>query len=821
MVSRCLSNVAWVPAIVWLFGSSIALAGQPRLINDGYHLEQVASEPDIVTPIGMALDREGRLLVIESHTHQRPKDYAGPSGDRIRMFSATQKGGKFDHWTTFAEGFNSAMNLLARADGAVYVVTRHDVQLLWPNAAGDQADPSKTKIILTLDTTDTYPHDGLEGIAIAPDGSLFVSMGENHGTAFKLIGSDGATIPGRGEGGNVFRCDQDGRHVERWARGFWNPFSLCITPAGRMFTADNDPDASPPCRLVEVVPGGDYGFRFCYGRAGLHPLQAWNGELPGTLPYICGVGEAPTALILHNGRLWVTSWGDHQITAYTLTPHAGTFIAKSEIIVQGDDDFRPTGMAAAADGSIYFGDWIRRDYPVHGHGKIWRLTVPKASPQTATAGDALEKTPPLVSPQDEAQVALASDYPFVRAAAVWTLSHADDLKKRIAQGNTSYKVRLGLLEAMRIRGSQNTEAILANALTDPSPEVRLYAVRWIADDRLTSLRDQVAKLLDGAQGDSRYFLAVLAATSWLGGEGNQPSTGITDRLLVQELEQKDRPPALTAMLLSLLGPDNKFLTSEQLATYLHSDAPQIRLEAARALSQQTRIDRFAELAELAKDASQSDAVRAEAIMGLAGAAQDYQQLLSAFAAEGQHSALQSESRRVQRLARLTPQDTEKKPPADDLAAWSKLLTKPGDADAGRRLFFSSVGARCSVCHQYAGRGGRIGPDLTQIGRTNSREKISTSILQPSREIAPEFQPWILQTTDGHVLIGLRLPKPGDDGMENYADPAGNKYTLPSSQIEVRTASPKSIMPDGLEQMISVADLRDLITFLTSSPGQQQ
>src|SRR4029077_8337617 len=210
-------------------------------------------------------------------------------------------------------------------------------------------------------------------------------------------------------------------------------------------------------------------------------------------------------------------------------------------------------------------------------------------------------------------------------------------------------------------GSQNTEAVLTAALTDPSPEVRLYAVRWIADDRLTSLRDQVAKLLDGAQGDSRYFLAVLAAISWLGGEGNQPSTGITDRLLVQELEQKDRPPALTATLLSLLNPDNKFLASEQLATYLHGDAPQIRLEAARALAQQTRLDRFAELAEVAKDSGQSDAVRAEAIMGLAGAAQDYQQLLSTFAVDNQHSALQAEARRVQRLARLTPQDTEKKP----------------------------------------------------------------------------------------------------------------------------------------------------------------
>ncbi len=207
-------------------------------------------------------------------------------------------------------------------------------------------------------------------------------------------------------------------------------------------------------------------------------------------------------------------------------------------------------------------------------------------------------------------------------------------------------------------------------------------------------------------------------------------------------------------------------------------------------------------------------------MGLAPAAEDYRDLLTKFASDDKSPVLQSEARRVMRLTRLTPAASEQKPSADDIAAWTKLLAEPGDATAGRRLFFSSVGARCSVCHQYSGRGGRVGPDLTQIARANSREKIITSILQPSREIAPEFQPWILQTTDGRSLVGLRLPKPGDDGMEDYADPTGKKFTLPSGKIETRTASAKSIMPDGLEQLISIADMRDLIAFLAAKPSDQ-
>ena len=149
---------------------------------------------------------------------------------------------------------------------------------------------------------------------------------------------------------------------------------MCETPDHHIFAVDNDPDASPPCRLLDVVPGGDYGFRFRYGRSGIHPLQAWNGELPGTLPMVCGVDEAPTALVALRGKLWATSWGDHRIDSYTLAPRGISFSGQREVIVQGGDDFRPTGMAVAPDGSLYFGDWIRRDYAVHGHGRIWHLT---------------------------------------------------------------------------------------------------------------------------------------------------------------------------------------------------------------------------------------------------------------------------------------------------------------------------------------------------------------------------------------------------------------------------------------------------------------
>ena len=71
---------------------------------------------------------------------------------------------------------------------------------------------------------------------------------------------------------------------------------------GRLFAVDNDPDSRPPCRLLHIVEGGDYGYRFRNGRKGLHPFTAWNGELPGTLGMVAGTGEAPSGIVAYESK---------------------------------------------------------------------------------------------------------------------------------------------------------------------------------------------------------------------------------------------------------------------------------------------------------------------------------------------------------------------------------------------------------------------------------------------------------------------------------------------------------------------------------------
>ncbi|MCH7752179.1 MAG: hypothetical protein IH898_08505, partial [Planctomycetes bacterium] len=614
-------------------------AAQPRVLIDGCRLELVAREPDIVTPIGIALDHQGRLLVVESHTHKRTEDYPGPSGDRLRMLADSDGDGRLDRWSTFAEGFRHAMNVAVRPDGGVYLVTRGEVHLL--RDTDDDGVADQDQLLLRLKTDIDYPHNGLSGLALAGD-RLYLGLGENFGGAYCLVGSDGSFWEDSGGAGTIFSCRTDGSKLERYATGFWNPFSLCLA-GGRLFCVDNDPDASPPCRLIDVVEAGDYGFRWEYGRAGVHPLQAWDGQLPGTLPMICGTGEAPTAVVFHRGYLWVTSWGDHRIERYRLSrKEDSSYGAELTVVVQGDGDFRPTGMAVAADGSLYFGDWVNRDYPVHGQGRIWRLELSREKQTEFPASE---------------------------------------------QSKSADQSRLSQLEAMRWRrnvsGQQQID-LLREALCSPDPDVQLLAVRWIAEARIVELAGDLEKLLDGPPPSERYYLAVLAAIDWFRSEFEYQAGGIADDLLSLELANPQRSPKTHTLALRLISPDHEFVTLQRLEEFLASDYEPLRLEAARSLALCKNGERLALLEAVVQDQSQTDAVRAEAMVGLSAAWQRYLPLIEQFTHRENH-VLRQEAFRVLRLVGHSPPKAEEKPAAADLAAWRLLLAEPGDADSGRRL----------------------------------------------------------------------------------------------------------------------------------------
>ena len=77
----------------------LPVVSDPRL-----QLGLFAAEPDIVTPIGIAVDKQNRVFVVESHTHFPKPNYPGPKYDRVKIFQDTDGDGKPDRISVFADG---------------------------------------------------------------------------------------------------------------------------------------------------------------------------------------------------------------------------------------------------------------------------------------------------------------------------------------------------------------------------------------------------------------------------------------------------------------------------------------------------------------------------------------------------------------------------------------------------------------------------------------------------------------------------------------------------------------------------------------------
>ncbi|MDB5311817.1 MAG: Cytochrome c [Gemmataceae bacterium] len=441
------------------------VSSDPRLV-----VELFAAAPDIVHPIAADFDSKGRLLVVESHTHFRPAKYDGPAHDRIRVLEDTDGDGKADTFTTFFEGTTATMDVAAHPDGSVYVATRNEILRLRDTNGDGKAD-EKTRIAV-LETAGNYPHNGLSGLTFDTAGNLFFGMGENLGAPYKLIAADGTTLAGGGEGGNIFHCTAAGGKLRRVATGFWNPFGAGRDIFGRLFVVDNDPDASPPCRLVHVVEGADFGFQFRYGRSGRHPFQSWNGELPGTLPYVTGTGESPCEVVSYEsdglppeyrGSLLVPAWADHRVERYVPASRGASVTADRTPFVQGGKEFRPSGLAVATDGSLFVSDWVSRSYELHGKGAVWHVRWKDAKPAPR--------------PTDPKQAVLSPHRP-VREAAARTLARdpagREFLRGRL--GSADVRVRAAALAALIDANDEKTD-LAAIARTDQETGLREMAVR--------------------------------------------------------------------------------------------------------------------------------------------------------------------------------------------------------------------------------------------------------------------------------------------------------------------------------------------------------
>jgi cytochrome c oxidase cbb3-type subunit III len=146
----------------------------------------------------------------------------------------------------------------------------------------------------------------------------------------------------------------------------------------------------------------------------------------------------------------------------------------------------------------------------------------------------------------------------------------------------------------------------------------------------------------------------------------------------------------------------------------------------------------------------------------------------------------------------------------------------GDAAHGKALFYGD--GNCSMCHMVEGKGGRMGPDLTGVGGSRTREAMIESIRNPSRRLAwglteatkefpQEYESVTVVTADGKQLKGVILNE--DSFSVQMMDSGEHVHLLQKDKLKSFQKSRESAMPKYTTDVLSDKEVEDIVAFLAT------
>lgn len=150
----------------------------------------------------------------------------------------------------------------------------------------------------------------------------------------------------------------------------------------------------------------------------------------------------------------------------------------------------------------------------------------------------------------------------------------------------------------------------------------------------------------------------------------------------------------------------------------------------------------------------------------------------------------------------------------NMNSFDRGSVKSGDAHRGKTIF-EGKGA-CLRCHRVDANGGRLGPDLSDIGANRSAGSLQRSLLDPSSQMFPINRPVHIVTRDGRVINGRRLNE--DTYTVQVTDQDGRLISLNKSELREFTIQTRSNMPSYKDELTS-EEIADVISYLLSLKGQ--
>lgn len=137
----------------------------------------------------------------------------------------------------------------------------------------------------------------------------------------------------------------------------------------------------------------------------------------------------------------------------------------------------------------------------------------------------------------------------------------------------------------------------------------------------------------------------------------------------------------------------------------------------------------------------------------------------------------------------------------------------GSPEAGRPIFDKL----CASCHRFGEIGKDVGPDLTTIVSRFKKKDVLESILWPSRIISDQYQSEMFELSDGTVVTGVLVRESAIAVLVRTAENPDKPVQVPKAKIANRATSTVSLMPEGLLDGYTQADIANLLAFALAPP----
>lgn len=536
------------PDTDWSDSFAPQAAARSMEVPDGFHVDLIASEPDLVQPIAMSFDARGRIWVVEANTYpQRVKGQKGK--DSILILEDTNGDGSFDSRKVFAEGLNLVSGIEI-GFGGVWVGAAPYL-LFFPDANGDDIPDGDPEILLDgWGYEDT--HETLNSFTWGPDGWLYGC----HGVfTHSNVGKPGTPKDQREPlNAGIWRYHPTRHEFEVFAHGISNPWGLDFDENGDWFAS-----ACVIPHYYHVIQGGRYfrqaGQHFNpyvyddietiadhlhYGDGTLASMKA-DGKVDRALQRelaadtsAVGGGHAHCGLVVYQGDTFPEAYrGDHfffnlhghRIVRERTERDGSGHVARHgpDFALAKDHAFIGVGLMLGPDGALYASDWHdpqtchHRDYEIWDRtdGRIFRIRHGdhQARPINLPAASDLDLLEALAD--ENAFIARQAQRILQERAATGSLDTdtvRKALRKLLAPGQ-SRTIRLRALWTQQVCGLLGPKE-LYSLLNDGDSFVRGWAVHFLAEDESALAPEVLRALVELAEQDAsadtrRYLTAAL------------------------------------------------------------------------------------------------------------------------------------------------------------------------------------------------------------------------------------------------------------------------------------------------------------------------